>query len=264
MDNTKLQKFMECLDTLEFKNEEGVLQKSGLLEYISMEEDITYGCTNGRKLVADIYYREKKAQSLRPAIVFVHGGGFKAGNRKQFLRHAAYLAFKYNIFSIAISYRFSQEAIFPAALQDTKCAVRWLRSVAEEYNIDAQRIAIAGGSAGGHLSAMTAATRGVPEYEGNGGNQEFSSHVSCAVLLNAVYVFTNIDSENKIALDAIELFLGGTVKEMPQRYIEASPLYRIDKNTAPMLLLHGNMDVGVPYQTAVEAYNKLSALGGSS
>jgi acetyl esterase/lipase len=91
----------------------------------------------------DLIMRKVAPTSPRPAIVFIHGGSWKFGNKGQFRRQADRL----DIVGACIEYRLSGEAQFPAALQDAKCAVRWVRSVADRYQIDPKKIAVCGGSA---------------------------------------------------------------------------------------------------------------------
>jgi acetyl esterase/lipase len=91
------------------------------------------------------YFTRKETRKNRPAILFVHGGSWKHGDKFAFYRQAAYLTEKYNLFSVCISYRLSGVAKYPAALHDCKTALRWIRSVANEHQIDTNRIAICGG-----------------------------------------------------------------------------------------------------------------------
>lgn len=123
-------------------------------------------------------------QNRKTAIVFLRSGSWMFADSSQFHYYAGYLASGYGFFTISVDYRLSSEAQFPAGLQDAKCAVRWVRSKSKEYNIDPERIVIAGGFAGGHLSSMMPTTADIPEYEGNGGNSTYPSHVNLGILFN--------------------------------------------------------------------------------
>jgi len=136
------------------------------------------------------------------------------------------------------------------ALQDAKCAIRWIRAHAKELNIDPERIAIIGGSAGGHLSSMVATTAGVPEYEGNGGNPGFASHVNLAILVNGEFDMWDL-VEKKSLLNAMRIFMGGTPEEVPERYDELSSVKRIHKDVPPVLLLHGTEDRCVSHEQSL-------------
>ncbi|MEA3227002.1 MAG: alpha/beta hydrolase, partial [Planctomycetota bacterium] len=127
-------------------------------EGVLFRSKVIIGKAGNRNLTADVFTPKKIPSEPRPAIVFLHGGSWMFGSPSQFHYHSDYLAKKYGFFAISVDYRLSGEAKFPAALQDAKCAIRWVRSRAKKLNIDPQRIAICGGSAGGHLSSMVATT----------------------------------------------------------------------------------------------------------
>ena len=186
---------------------------------VSVLQDIVYGSPGGRELRLDVVMQKAVPETPRPAIVFIHGGSWKFGSKGQFRRQAAWLADRLNIFGACIEYRLSGEAQFPAALQDAKCAVRWVRSVAERYAIDPKRVAVCGGSAGGHLSSMMAVSNGVEAYEGHGGHADFSSDVQLAILFNGEFDMWDL-LEKRSLIDAMNAFFGGTPEEIPKRYDE--------------------------------------------
>ena len=98
-------------------------------------------------------YRPKNLKEAVPGLVLIHGGGWRGGRRSDY--HYYGIRFAEQGYVVAtISYRLSGVAPYPAAIEDAKCAVRWLRNHAEEYHVDPARIGVAGGSAGGHLSMM--------------------------------------------------------------------------------------------------------------
>ncbi len=121
-------------------------------------------------------------EGLRPAIVIVHGGGWRAGSK----HHPVYrdLLIDYALqgyVTISVGYRFDQEAAFPACIEDVKCAVRWLKAHAKELRVDPNRIGTYGHSAGGHLSLMLGVSSDNQELEGDGPWKEHSSSVACSV-----------------------------------------------------------------------------------
>ena len=227
---------------------------------VELIENVVYGSPGGRDLHLDVVTRREKPAAPRPAIVFIHGGSWKSGGRGQFHRQAAYLADKLDLFGACIEYRLSGEAQFPAALEDCKCAVRWVRSVADKYNVDPKRIGVCGGSAGGHLSSMTAVTNGLSKYEGNGGHAVFSSDVCLAVLYNGEFDMWDL-VQKKSLIDAMDAFFGGSPEEIPKRYDEASPIQRVTASTPPMLFLHGTEDRCVSHQQALAMVRRLTELG---
>jgi len=223
-------------------------------------EKRVYGQVGERELTLDYYHRRALPGVARPAIVFLHGGGWRGGSPRQFRRQAAYLALKYDFFAVSASYRLSDEAIFPAALRDAKCAVRWVRANAEQWNIDPEHIAVAGGSAGAHLAAMIAATDGVVGYEGDGGYADQSSRANAAVCFNGVYDLWPLVG-HEVGGEVLHAFLGGTSDQVPQRYDEASPIKHLHAGMPPMLLLHGDADTTVSYEQALAMQEKLEELG---
>jgi len=197
--------------------------------------------TNGDSLLDLAWFSRQTTTEARPAMVFVHGGSWKFGDKLQFFRQAAWLAEKYNIFGVCIEYRLSHVAKYPAALHDCKTAVRWTRSVANQFKIDPARIGICGGSAGAHLAALVATTNGISSIEGPGPYQNHSSDVSLAVLFNGHYDMSD-QLKDHIQDDAMHRFFGGHPWEIPGVYGEASPFLRVNEQSPPMLLLHGDQD----------------------
>jgi acetyl esterase/lipase len=226
---------------------------------VTVTRNVVYSSPDGRKLRLDVITRKATPKTLRPAIVFIHGGSWKFGGKGQFQRQAAWLADRLDIFGACIEYRLSGEAQFPAALQDAKFAVRWVRSMADKYSIDPIRIAVCGGSAGGHLSSMMAVSNGVKEYEGNGGHADFSSDVQLAILFNGEFDMWDL-VKKKSLIDAMDAFFGGSSDEIPKRYDEASPIQHVTKYTPPMLFLHGDQDGCVSHEQAVAMVKRLTEL----
>ena len=231
----------------------------GLPETVGVLRDVVYGSPGGRDLHLDVITRKTLPTKPRPAIVFIHGGSWKFGNKSQFRRQAAHLADKLDVFGACVEYRLSGEAQFPAALEDAKCAVRWVRSMAQKYKIDPKRVAVCGGSAGGHLSAMMAVTNCVDKYEGNGGHPEADSSVQMAILFNGEFDMWDL-VEKRSLIDAMNAFFGGTSEEIPRRYDEASPIKRLNDKAPPMLFLHGDQDGCVSHQQALAMVRRLKEL----
>jgi acetyl esterase/lipase len=221
---------------------------------------VVFGLVNSRALTADVFTPKEIPSSPRPAIVFLHGGSWMFGNPSQFHFHSSRLASKYRFFAVSVDYRMSSEAQFPAALQDAKCAIRWVRSQVEELNIDPNQVAVGGGSAGGHLSSMVATTAGVEEYEGDGGNEGFSSHADLMISFNGEFDMWDL-VEKRSLIDAMEKFIGGTPEEVPEKYDELSSIKRIHKDVPPTLLLHGTEDKCVSHEQSIAFCNRLREVG---
>lgn len=220
-----------------------------------VEDGWVYGTGSGRELKLNVYHPSKKDGGPYPGVVFVHGGGWRAGHPGHFSRQAMYLSANGYVCA-CIEYRLSGEATFPAAIEDVKCAIRWMRAEGtKHFNVDPDRIAVSGGSAGGHLTLLAAASGGVKELEGAGGWQEYSSSVQCAVAFNPACNFTDHIGSY------VKAFLGGTYNEVPEQYRRATPATWLDKSDPPMLLLHGTEDKTIPYQRSVDFVAKLKELG---
>ncbi len=249
------QQFMELLENGSWTDQ--VLPQS--LTFI--EDQLLTTAPKGKNILMDIYYRKKKPLSHRPAVIFLHGGGFWSGDKRQFWPQASFLALKHNFFAVSVNYRLSGDAFFPAALWDVKCAIRWVRSVSESYHIDPQKIALIGGSPGGQLAAMAGVTNGVQAYEGNGGYGGFASDVNLAIIFNGVLDFISFLKTAPGEKDHVQQYLGGTLELAPERYQEASPLSRVGLGAPPMLLLHGRDDSVIPWENSARMVEKLNKLG---
>ncbi len=208
---------------------------------VVLEKDIEYGNAGGHSLQLDLY-RPAKITKPVPALLFIHGGAWKSGKRQDYHFYTAAYAKKGYVVATA-SYRLVGQAPFPAAVQDCKCAVRWLRANATKYNIDPAQIAVIGGSAGGHLSMMLGYSDD-PGLEGDSGNKGVSSRVSAVVNIYGVYDMTTQIAKDS---DSVSNFLQGkSIDEAPELYRQSSPRFHLDKTDPPTLILHGTIDELVP------------------
>ena len=215
-----------------------------LSDNVAMLEGVVYGKGGGRDLKLYLF-APKDRKASHPGIVFVHGGAWKKGSPAMYFRQAAYMASKGYV-GASIEYRLSEEAAFPAAVEDAKCAVRWMRANAKRYRIDPDKIAAVGGSAGGHLVGMLGVMNEEDGLEGTGGHAGYSSKVNAVVAFYGVFDFLKLGVKNPEG--AIAAFLGGLPDEVPEVYKQASPITYVDKSDAPFLLLHGTADKLVPIE----------------
>jgi acetyl esterase/lipase len=229
-------------------------------EGIEVRRDLVYSRIGSREIRLDLFLPKEGAGPF-PAVVYIHGGGWVSGNRLAFQRHAAHMATK-GFVGACIEYRLSGEAQYPAAVYDSKAAVRWLRANAKQYRIDPRRIGAAGGSAGGHLVAMLGTTAGIRRLEGNGGNPEQSSAVAAVAAFNpAVDLVGFGQGKGSGADNSIVKFLGKPYGEAPDLWAEATPITHVSKSSAPTLFLHGTGDTTVPYEQSLKMMKKLQAAG---
>lgn len=204
--------------------------------------------------------RPKKGDGPFPAVVCIHGGGFRAGKREGFDAQCVRLA-QNGYVALTVSYRLAPKYPFPAAIHDVKAAVRWTRANAAKYKIDPERIGTTGGSAGGHLAQFLAVTADVKEFEGDGGNAGQSSKVACVVNVYGPSDFTKSYGKSVDAAEVLPLFLGGNLETARKQHLRASPLYWVTPNAAPTLCIHGTEDKFVAHEQAVWMIDKLKAAG---
>lgn len=222
--------------------------KLGLLELIDAENveipesvearlGIEYKNVDGRSLKLDLF-KPKEIEGKAPGIVFIHGGSWKGGDREQLKFYAVHFA-KRGYVTISIEYRLSKEASFPAAVEDSICALQWLRANADEYSVDPERIAVSGNSAGGHLSLMVGYASDKDELNGQCGLNESSS------LPRAVINFygpVDLTGEDAVDNGAVIDFMGGRLEDNEDAYRLASPLFHVDSECPPTLTFHGTID----------------------
>lgn len=228
-------------------------------ESVIHEANVVYSNVGGR-LEMDIVRPRAASSEPRPAVLLIHGGGFRAGNRQSYLPQAIRLAERGYVAATA-SYRLSPRNQFPAAVEDAKAAVRFLRAGASRYGIDPDRIGAMGGSAGGHLVLMLGLTANVPEFEGSGPNREYSSKVTCVVDYYGPTDFTQSYSKSVDAAQVLPMFLGGDLDHARLAHIRASPLNWVTPQAAPVLAIHGTLDNYVAYEQSIWLLDRLLAAG---
>lgn len=207
-------------------------------EDIEFIEGIEYGKGGKTSLQLDLY-RPKILGKPTPVLVFIHGGAWTSGKRSDYRIYGIDFA-KRGYIVASVTYRLSQEAPFPAAVEDVKCAVRFLRANAKQYNIDPDKMAAIGGSAGGHLAMMIGYSSDVPELEGSGGNAGVSSRVQAVVDL---YGPTDLTTDFARAAKPVLKFFGNKkYDQAADQYKLASPLAHVSKDDPPTLILHGTID----------------------
>ena len=224
---------------------------------VTWEPNVEYANPDGQHLLLDLA-RPAKGEGPFPAILCIHGGGFRAGDRHGYDGLCLRLA-QQGYVAATIEYRLAPKYQFPAAVYDCKAAVRWLRANASKYHIDPERIGVTGGSAGGHLAQFLGVTSDVKEFEGDDGNPGQSSQVACVVNYFGPSDFTKSYGHSKDAAEVLPLWLGGDLEKAHRRHIEASPLYWVTPNAAPTLCVHGTKDEYVAYEQATWIVDKLKA-----
>ena len=238
----------------------GLLCQAAADEPMGPQRDVTYAVVDGSELKLDLYLPPKQTQ---PLIVWVHGGAWRAGSKKD-MPLTKLVAAGYPVASV--DYRLSPVAKFPAQIHDIKAAIRYLRGRQAELKIDAKRIVIAGNSAGGHLAALVGVTNGHGELEGKIG--DYANQDSSVQAIVSFYGMSNLTSilgqstpfGLNVRVPALELLLGGQPDDKPELARLASPVFHVDANDPSLLLLHGDQDPQAPINQAHELDGKYQAL----
>lgn len=226
-------------------------------DQIVFEEGIEYTNPDGQHLKLNLA-RPKDLSASAPAVMCIHGGGFRAGKRERWDKLCRQLAERGYV-AATVTYRLAPKYRFPAAVHDVKAGVRWLRANAKKYGIDSNRIGVIGDSAGGHLVQFLGVTGGVARFEGEGGNASHSSRVSCVVNYYGPSDFTKSYGKSVDAAEVLPLWLGGDLTTHRQTHIHASPLYWVTPESAPTLLIHGTKDPYVAHEQAEWIRDRLEA-----
>lgn len=237
-----------CYDTLN-----GSLQQA----------NISYKSTASRPLSLDIFSMAKESDSFKPAVILIHGGGWSSGDRTLMYPLADYLA-KHGFITIPIEYRLSPEAKYPAAVDDIKDAVAWILKNGREYNIDLNKIAIMGCSAGAHLASLVGLSYGINQIE-----SPPSRTIHAIINIDGIMDFTteksikHEDNPNR-KLTASERWFGGSYSENTEPWQEATPLYYVNEYSPPILFInssqprfHNGRDEAIEKLNVFSIYSKV-------
>jgi acetyl esterase/lipase len=216
--------------------------------------DIVYKSTSDGELKLDIF-RPDTLTTSQPLLVFIHGGGWRKGKKEDYLVYLIDFALRGYV-TASVSYRLSRTAAFPAAVEDVKCAVKWLRAHSENYGFDPDRIAVIGGSAGGHLAMMTAYSNS-DEFAGDCTYDSVSSRVQAVVNIYGPYDLTTDYGRNH---SLVKNFLKKSLEESPLLYEQASPKNYLTEDDPPTLIFHGTIDELVPVSESDSLKQKLDSL----
>lgn len=206
--------------------------------------DLIYCNSANGPLHLDIFAPQKVKRSKIPAVLVIHGGGWRTGDRSQHIPLARELA-KAGYVAITVEYRLSTIALYPAAVYDVKAAIRWARANADKYKIDKEKVAILGFSAGGELAAFTGVTNGISDFEGKEGNTGQSSKVRAVVDIDGILSFTHPESaegDDSRGTSAATYWFGYSKKDKPELWNAASSLTYTNNAKVPMLFLNSSAD----------------------
>ena len=251
-----------------FRERSGRRQRNGSRDQlnndrINIKTDIPYADTENPRQSLNLILPKDRKKKILPALIYIHGGGWKNGNKNQgnvrlipYVESGEYVG-------ISIGYRLSGEAQWPAQIHDCKAAIRWVRGNAKNYGINPEKIGMFGTSAGGHLVAMLVTSKNVKELEGDLGNyKKMKSTVHCVVnffgpsaLLEMSKYPSRIDHDAANSPES-EL-IGGALQENKKKAMDASPINYVTKDDCPFIHVHGTDDQLVPYNQSVILHKKL-------
>ena len=212
---------------------------------MSVEKGVVYHSENGRDLKVDLYRPEGDSVPTRTAVVLIHGGGWILGEPGMMAPLASQFAAQ-GFLAAAVEYRLIREAAWPAQLDDVTTAIRWVADNAADLGIDADRIVVAGASAGGHLALMAAA------------NLKAESKVAAVLSLFSASELTVSEAPQKGKFNAAMLLGPDASDDVVEA---ASPYYQVSEGFPPTFVLHGAKDWLIDPVASLRLYEKLTDLG---
>eukprot|EP00913_Durusdinium_trenchii_P023415 g21993.t1 len=193
--------------------------------------DLTYSKPGGNELKLDAYLPVTKGP--HPAVLVVHGGAWASGSRRQLARYGRALA-EHGYAAFLNSYRLAPKHKFPAQIEDCRAAVVWIRENAKKYSVDVNRIGGIGYSAGGHLVALLGTTGAKKKVDG----KTVDTRLHCVCAGGAPCDFRELPENSR----GLAFWLGGTRKQKPEVYEQASPAAYVTEKCPPMFFFHGSAD----------------------
>jgi acetyl esterase/lipase len=225
-------------------------------EHYWLQPDITYGIANNYTLKLDVWQR-KNVKTAAPTLIYYHGGGWVFGDRTgSTLFFLPYLEMGWNV--INVEYRMASVSLAPAAVEDTRCALRWAIRNAKQYNIDTDRIVLTGHSAGGHLSLITGM---LPDGTGLDNNCNGDEKLKVAAIINWYGIGDVADLlQGANRRNYAVMWLGSQPDPLPIAK-RVSPLTYVRAGLPAILSIHGDADAVVPYEQSVRLHQALTAAG---
>jgi len=248
-----------CSTTLKIAYALGTLdlieKKFPVPDDIKEYKDIVYKQIDSTDLKLDIYHSKDITESA-PLLIFFHGGGWKKGNKRDYLIYLVEFA-RRGYVTATVQYRFVDKAKYPAQILDVKSAIKWLKTHGEEYHIDTEQIAVIGGSAGGHLAMFAGYTSNVPKFNEVDDSLGLYKVQAVVDLYGPADLTTEYAREHKL----IKGFIGKSYAEVPDIYAEASPITYITEDDPPTLIFQGTIDDLVPVSQSDNLNKKLEKTG---
>lgn len=231
---------------------------------LNKELDVKYG-TVSESQVMDIYYPNEDLKESYPTLVYIHGGAFKFCDKKGNILDEVLNGLNRGYVVVSINYRLSPEAIFPAAVEDCKLAIRFLKANAKQYHIDPENLCVWGESAGGNLASMVGVTSDVTDFDAPElGYSEYDSSVKAVVdwfgpldflAMDADFEEEKIDpifGQTSVETSAESEYIGELITNNPEQTQKANPMNYVTENDAYFFIQQGNADRNVPYLQSIK------------
>ena len=217
--------------------------------------NVTYIRASGYDAMMDVY--ASRSATPAPTLVYIHGGGWVGGTKEgSMLQIMPYLAMGWTVANV--EYRLARNALAPASVEDTRCALRWLLDRAADYNIDTSRVVLTGHSAGGHLSLITGM---LPVSAGLDRQCVGTREVHVAAIVNW-YGITDVgDLLDGANMKSYAVAWLGSMTDREAVARRVSPLEYVRPGLPPIITIHGDADPTVPYSHAVRLREALTASG---
>ncbi|MGL6168864.1 MAG: alpha/beta hydrolase fold domain-containing protein, partial [Fusobacteriaceae bacterium] len=220
---------------------------------------------NSKKL--DIYLPNEGKDPF-PVIIGVHGGGFKLGSKDDGMNAALIESVKHGYALVLINYSLSGEKKFPGAIEDLKSAIRFVKSNANSYNINPEKVALWGASSGGNLVSLAGTTNGSNVFNNPAlGNPNVSTEVEAVVdwfgpinflTMDEQFINEGIKGQVHSSPDSFESqYLGADIRTIPEIVKKTNPETYISNSNPPFLIQHGTSDIFVPNTQSIEFAQKL-------
>lgn len=246
----------------------GAMSESELLaEPVRFYLDVPYAGTDNSRQQLDIYIPEQPSYVPMPVVIYLHGGLWQEGDKAEAAGRMLPLVTSGDYALVSVGYRLTDEAQWPAQLHDVKAAIRWVRSRADDYGFDPQRIAVWGRGAGGQLALMSGVTNHAQDMAGHlGAYTHIRSDVAAVVNYAGVSDINGLleqsSTVDRAAGNAPEArLIGGSLRDNSDIASAASAVHYIREGAPPVLTVHGTEDNIVPYQQARNLHQQLAEAG---
>ena len=219
--------------------------------------NITYKTASNADQKLDVYWHRGE-RTPRPTVIYIHGGGWVGGSKEgSLLNLMPYLEMGFN--AVNVQYRLGRVALAPAAVEDCRCALRWVIRNAETYGFDTGKLVVTGHSAGGHLSLTTGMLQTAAGFDAeciSDNEPQVAAIVNYYGITDVADLMAGQPNEKSYTVRWL-----GSITDRKQIADAVSPIHHVRKDLPPILTIHGDADKIVPYSHALELHKRLKASG---